>query len=149
MDILNRSRLIAPYGSKLVDLLVHDQEQKESLKALAGSLPSIQITPRSLCDLELLATGAFSPLNKFMGEKDYQRVVHEMRLADGTLFPIPLTLPTEEFEGLGLDREIALRGPQNEILALMRVEEIYRSDMMPKQETFLKPSIPVIHFYPR
>jgi sulfate adenylyltransferase len=63
-----------------------------------------------------------------MGEQDYQRVVEEMRLADGTLFPIPLTLPTEEFEGLGLDREIALRGPQNEILALMRVEEIYRSN---------------------
>jgi sulfate adenylyltransferase len=128
MDILNRSLLIAPYGGKLVDLLVQNQEEKESLKALAGSLPSIQITPRSLCDLELLATGAFSPLQKFMGEQDYQRVVEEMRLADGTLFPIPLTLPTEEFEGLGLDREIALRGPQNEILALMRVEEIYRSN---------------------
>src|SRR5262245_49310565 len=125
MDILNHSLLISPYGGKLVDLLVHDQEEKESLKNLAGSLPSIQITPRSLCDLELLATGAFSPLQQFMGEKDYHGVVDEMRLADGTLFPIPLTLPTEHFEGLALDQEIALRGPQNEILALMKVDEIY------------------------
>jgi len=126
MDTLNRSVLIPPYGGNLMDLLVHDPEERESLKNLAGSLPSIQISLRSLCDLELLATGAFSPLNRFMGEKDYTRVVEEMRLADGTIFPIPVTLPTDEFEGLALDKEIALRGPQNEILALMNVDEIYR-----------------------
>ncbi len=128
MQIINKSVLISPYGGKLVDLLVRDQEEKEALKIYAGSLPSIQISPRSFCDIELLATGAFSPLKTFMGEKDYWRVVGEMRLADGTFFPIPITLPVEEFEGLALDKEIALRGPQNEILAILNVEEIYGWD---------------------
>ena len=125
MTALNDSILISPYGGELKDLFVGDPEERESLKAFAATLPYIQISQRSLCDLELLATGAFSPLDKFMGEEDYSRVVEEMRLGDGTLFPIPLTLPTEGFEGLALDKQMALRGPQNEILALMNVEEIY------------------------
>jgi sulfate adenylyltransferase len=128
MEILNKSVLISPYGGKLSDLLVQDPEEKEALKLYAGSLPYIQISSRTFCDLELLATGAFSPLKTFMGEKDYHRVVGEMRLADGTFFPIPVTLSVEEFEGLELDKEIALRGPQNEILAILNVEEIYRWD---------------------
>ncbi len=128
METLNHSVLIVPFGGKLLDLVVHDPQERELLKQHAGSLPSIQISPRSLCDLELMATGAFSPLDRFMGSRDYRRVVEEMRLADGTLFPIPLTLPAEHFDGLGLDKEIALRGPQNEILAILNVEEIYQWD---------------------
>ncbi len=128
MEIMNKSVLITPYGGKLSDLLIQDPEEKEALKVYAGSLPYIQISSRSFCDLELLATGAFSPITTFMGEKDYHRVVGEMRLSDGTFFPIPVTLPVEEFEGLALDKEIALRGPQNEILAILNVEEIYRWD---------------------
>ena len=80
---------------------------------------------RALCDLELLATGAFSPLDRFMGRADYERVVAEMRLADGTLFPIPVTLPVERIDDLHYDREIALRDSKNNLLAVMTVEEIY------------------------
>lgn len=128
MRTINQSNLISPYGGKLCDLLIRDAEEREALKVYAGGLPSVQISPRSVCDLELLAVGAFSPLKTFMGEKDHRRVVEEMRMADGTFFPIPLTLPVEEFDGLALDKEIALRGPHNEILGILNVEEIYRWD---------------------
>ncbi len=125
MQTINKTVLISPYGGKLCDLVLQDPEEREALKVYAGGLPSIQISPRSVCDLELLVTGAFSPLNRFMGEKDYDRVVEEMRLADGTFFPIPVTLPVDEFQGLALDKEIVLRGPHNEILAVVNVEEIF------------------------
>ena len=128
MQTINKSILISPYGEKLCDLMIHDPEEREALKVYAGSLPSVQISARSVCDLELLATGAFSPMKTFLGEKDYQRVVNEMRMADGTFFPIPVTLPVEPFEGLELDQEIALRGPHNEILAILNVEEIFGRD---------------------
>ena len=119
-----QARLIEPYGGRLVDLLVPPDEH-EALRAHANTLPSIQLSDRALCDLELLATGAFSPLDRFMGRADYERVVAEMRLADGTLFPIPVTLPVERIDDLHYDREIALRDSKNNLLAVMTVEEIY------------------------
>ena len=78
--------LIPPYGGELIDLVV-PEEQADDLKARASGLPSIQLSDRATCDLELLATGAFSPLDRFMGEQDYRRTVAEMRLGDGTVFP--------------------------------------------------------------
>ena len=119
-----QARLIEPYGGRLVDLLVPPDEH-EALRAHANTLPSIQLSDRALCDLELLATGAFSPLDRFMGRADYERVLAEMRLADGTLFPIPVTLPVERIDDLHYDREIALRDSKNNLLAVMTVEEIY------------------------
>jgi len=101
----------------------------EALKAQATRLPSIQISERAMCDLELLATGAFSPLDRFMGQADYQRVLEEMRLANGQLFPIPVTLPVQAGEGIELDKEIALRNSRNELLAVMTIEEIYKWDL--------------------
>ena len=71
--------LIPPYGGRLVDLLVTSEERQNSLRK-AVELPSIQLSPRSLCDLELLATGAFSPLDRFMGRADYERVLGEWKL---------------------------------------------------------------------
>jgi sulfate adenylyltransferase len=116
--------LIAPYGGRLVDLLAGDEERREA-SARAAGLPSIQLSPRSLCDLELLATGAFSPLDRFMGRADYLRVVEDMRLAAGPLFPIPITLPVADTRGLGEGAEVALRSPGNDVVAVMRVEEIW------------------------
>ena len=86
------SSLIAPYGDTLIDLMVPAAEL-EAVKAHASNLPSIQLSARAVCDLELLATGAFSPLDRFMGREDHQRVLDEMRLANGYLFPLPVTLP--------------------------------------------------------
>lgn len=99
-----------------------------ALKAYAGRLPSIQISERSVCDLQLLASGAFSPLDRFVGELDYQRILDEMRLGNGHLFPIPVTLPVNAAPELRLDREIALRSSKNELLAVMTIEQIYEWD---------------------
>src|SRR6185436_18913871 len=84
------------------------------------------LSDRSLCDLELLAIGAFSPLSRFLNRADYERVLGEMRLADGTLWPMPVTLPVQEAEAPALDSEIALRDGRNELIAVMRVEEAFR-----------------------
>src|SRR5205823_15086906 len=87
MDLTNiEYPVITPYGGRLVDLVVPEAEAKD-VASYASKLPSLQLSARSLCDLELLAVGAFSPVNRFMGQADYERVLTEMRLADGTLFP--------------------------------------------------------------
>ena len=127
MFVSKNSTLIAPHGGKLVDLTV-PVEAFDGLKAYASQLPSIQISPRSVCDLELLATGAFSPLDRFMGREDHQRVLEEMRLVSGQIFPIPITLPVEASPDLHLDRDIALRNNEYELLAVLTIDEIYKWD---------------------
>ncbi len=119
--------LIAPYGGRLVDLRV-PAEEAPALRAAAGRLPSLQLSDRSVCDLELLASGAFSPLDRFMGRADYDRVVTEMRLASGSLFPIPITLPAEPDPALRVGADIALRDARNDLLAVMTIEEVYEWD---------------------
>jgi sulfate adenylyltransferase len=119
--------LIKPYGGELINLLV-PQEEKKHLKREAQEMPSLQLSPRALCDLELLACGAFSPLDRFMGRADYDRVVEEMRLADGTLFPIPLTLPVGDLKGISEGKPVALRDARNELVAILEVEEVYSWD---------------------
>ncbi len=121
---MNTSKLIPPYGGELIDLLA-PPEALDELKAYANRLPSLQLPERAVCDLELLAVGAFSPLDRFMGREDHQRVLDEMRLADGHLFPLPVTLPVDADAEVRLDSEIALRDRKNEVLAIMTVEEIY------------------------
>ena len=118
------SSLVAPYGGELVNLVVGAEEAAE-LKAQAATLPSVQLSARAMCDLEMLATGAFSPLDRFMGREDHQSVVESLRLSDGRLFPIPVPLPAEPTDGVSLDAEIALRSPNNDLLAVMTVEDIY------------------------
>ena len=122
------NNLIEPYGGKLIDLVVTGEEREELLSR-AFSLPAIQLSPRSMCDLELLATGGFSPLDRFMGQADYERVLQDMRLANGLVFPIPITLPVSDADGVELGQEIALRGPNNELLAVMTVEEKFPWDL--------------------
>lgn len=104
-------------------------EQLDELKSYAGRLPSVQISERSLCDLQLLASGAFSPLDRFVGELDHQRILDEMRLSSGHLFPIPVTLPVSAAPELRLDHDLALRSSKNELLAILTVEEIYEWDV--------------------
>jgi sulfate adenylyltransferase len=110
----------------LVDLLV-PPEDKEELKDHASRLPSIQLSDRAVCDLELLATGGFSPLQGFMGQEDHARVLGEMRLTDGHLSPLPVTLPVAP-EDVHLDQEVALREASNRLLAVLAIEEAYEWD---------------------
>ena len=104
-------------------------EASDELKAYAGRLPSIQISDRSLCDLQLLACGAFSPLNSFTARQDYQRILGEMRLTSGHIFPVPVTLPVDATPEVRLDHDIALRSSKNELLAILTVEDIYEWDI--------------------
>jgi sulfate adenylyltransferase len=128
LEKVESTNLIDPYRGKLVDL-VQEGERAAELHAYAGTLPSIQITPRAECDLELLATGAFSPLDRFMGEADYESVLETMRTADGTLFPIPITLPVNDSDPVEVGKDLALRSQKNNLLAVMAVEEIYAWDL--------------------
>ncbi len=121
------SKLVPPYGGQLVSLLAPDAERL-ALIAKANTLPSAQLTLRSVCDLELLAVGAFSPLNRFMGKADYLHVLKKMRLASGVLFPIPITLPVAKVNFVTPGQEIVLRSPRNEPLAILAIEEVFEWD---------------------
>jgi sulfate adenylyltransferase len=129
-----KANLITPYGGKLVNLLVTGEEREELL-ARSSRLPSVKISSRALCDLELLATGAFSPLDRFMRKADYERVLTEMRLSDGTLFPIPVTLPLDESALPSWGEQITLCDARNNTIAVMQIEEVYHWD--PQREARL------------
>lgn len=122
--LVTSTQLIAPYGGTLVDLTV-PAEYLPDLKAYANSLPSIQISERAVCDLEVMAVGGFSPVDRFMGQADYQSVLDSMRLADGTLFPMPITLPVDPDPNLKVGADVVLRNAKNEALAIMTIEELY------------------------
>ena len=122
-----KAKLITPYGGKLVNLVVEGKEREELL-AHAAKLPSIKITMRNLCDLELIASGGFSPLTTFMGKADYDRVLKEMRLADGTLFPLPITLTADPKELPTVGEELALRSANFDLIAVMTLDEVYHWD---------------------
>lgn len=119
--------LIKPYGGKLINLLV-PEEEREDVRQHAASLPRVQLTARNVCDLELLATGGFSPLSSFMNRANYDRVLEEMRLTSGELFPLPVTLTVKKNADVSLDGEFALADQHNNVLAVMRVEEIFEWD---------------------
>ena len=100
-------------------------------KAHSKEWPSWDLTPRQLCDLELLMNGGFSPLRGFMNRKDYEGVCNNMRLADGTLWPMPITLDvTEEFaKKLTPGRsKIALRDAEGVMLAVVNVGDVWQAD---------------------
>jgi sulfate adenylyltransferase len=120
-------RLNSPYGGKLVDLLVYGEERDELLE-LSTRLPSVKISMRSLSDLELLATGGFSPLDRFMNKADYERVLTEMRIKDGTLFPIPITLPLDESLLPRWGEQMVLSDTRNNTIAIMQIEDIFQWD---------------------
>ena len=121
------TELNTPYGGTLVDLIVDDARAAE-MKATAKDFASLTLDERGLCDLELLAVGAFSPLRGFLGKADYERVVSESRLADGTLWPLPVTLPVTPGNGVEVGKPLALRDVYGNLLAFLHVEEIYPYD---------------------
>jgi sulfate adenylyltransferase len=124
------SHLIPPHGGELVQLIAQPERIAE-LKAQSKDWLSWDLTARQLCDLELLVTGGFSPLRGFMIRADYEGVCHNMRLASGTLWPMPITLDvTEEFAKKltpGTSK-VALRDPEGVMLAVLHVEEVWQPD---------------------
>jgi len=125
--VTEQSVLVPPYAGHLVDLSVGGEEQADLIER-AKRLASVTISDWALHDLELLAVGAFSPLTRFLGREDYRRVLEDMRLADGTLWPIPVTLPVELPSSVSTGHDIALRDQRNEIVAVMTLEEAFPWD---------------------
>jgi sulfate adenylyltransferase len=123
------SHLIAPHGGELINL-VADAERAAELKAASRDWPSWDLTPRQLCDLELLLNGGFSPLTGFMKRADHDAVCQGMRLAGGTLWPIPILLdvPRELADKLAKAKVLALRDPEGVMLAALHIEEIWDLD---------------------
>ncbi|KAI8390846.1 sulfate adenylyltransferase [Radiomyces spectabilis] len=122
-----------PHGGILKDLHLRDASKQAELKAEAASLPTLVLTDRQLCDIELLLNGGFSPLEGFLNQKDYNSVVEKMRLSSGLLWPVPVTLDVnqEEIDTLSIKHQqrIALLDPRNyDILAILTVEDVYRPD---------------------
>ncbi|MFT6694634.1 MAG: sulfate adenylyltransferase, partial [Paracoccaceae bacterium] len=113
---------IAPISELYVS---YDSAQK--LKLEAAELPSWDMTPRQICDLELLMNGGFNPLKGFLDQADYESVVDNMRLADGTLWPMPITLDvSDDFaEGVQSGQDIALRDQEGVILAILSISDKY------------------------
>ena len=122
--LTNRTRLMQTNLSPIPELFVsHESAQK--LKVEAGNLTSHDLTPRQICDLELLMNGGFNPLKGFLSEADYTSVVETMRTADGVLWPIPITLDVNEkfADTIELGQDIALRDQEGVILATMTVTD--------------------------
>ncbi len=121
--------LISPYNGELVHVMAPPDRAAE-LQAQSKHWPSWDLSPRQLCDLELLMCGAFSPLAGFMSRADYDTVCQNMRLKKGTLWPIPITLDVPETFAKSLKEgaSIALRDAEGVMLAALHVEEIWQAD---------------------
>ncbi|MBA4601503.1 sulfate adenylyltransferase [Thermoactinomyces mirandus] len=119
--------IIAPHGGTLINRVLTGEEKKDWMER-AAYFPKISVSARILSDLLCIATGAFSPLTGFLGEKDYRSVLKQMRLSDGTVWSIPVTLPVPEERETEIARVdyISLINTQGQIIAVMRVEDLYR-----------------------
>ncbi|KIL36346.1 sulfate adenylyltransferase [Cohnella kolymensis] len=121
---------IQPHGGKLINRLAEGRERQELLSRAAG-LASIQVNNWTISDLDLIGVGAFSPLTGFMNESDYLSVVNTMRLADGTIWSIPITLTvtSDQAAKLSIGQEAALVGESDGILyGVIEIESIYTVD---------------------
>jgi len=129
MYLMNAGTSVIPHGGSLVDL-VADEERAQMLKEIALNLPDITLNDRQECDLELLSTGAFSPLTGFMTRSDYESVIDRMRLQNDVLWPIPICLDVTELQVRSLEagQSVALRDPEGYLLAVMHVEDIWKVD---------------------
>lgn len=130
------SKLVKPHGGELKPLII-DGDALENEIVLARELPVVRMSSRETSDLIMMAIGAFSPLDGFMVEKDYQGVVKEMHMADGTLWPIPITLSVSEDKARGLKEgeDIALVDDEtNLLMGKMTVQEKYSYDKVKEAE---------------
>ena len=142
--------LIEPHGGELVDLIV-DERRALELKSESRDWPSWDLTPRQLCDLELLLDGSFSPLRGFMTRDDHEAVCESMRLADGTLWPIPITLDVsqEVADTLEVGGSLALRDEEGVMLARLNVEQIWKPDLAAEAARVFgteNPEHPAVHY---
>lgn len=117
------------------DLLV-SEEKKKKLKDDSKSMQSWNLTLRQVCDLEMLSNGAFAPLTGFLNKADYESVCKDMRLADGSLWPIPVTLDVDEkfAKSLKKGEKVALRDLEGVILAVLTVGDVWKPNKSTEAE---------------
>ena len=121
---------VPPHGSEQLVNLLLEPDAAEQLKSDAGAYPSITLSQRQMCDLELLMNGAFTPLTGFMGQAAYEAVLDSLSLPDGTLWPVPIVLDVGEAfaEKVSVGDRIALRDGEGFMPAVLTVEDIWRPD---------------------
>lgn len=135
---------IRPHGGTLVNRVVEGTEREELLQ-LAREYKTLSVNTWTLSDLDLIAVGAFSPLTGFLNEQDYHSVVKNMRLADGTVWSIPITLAVEEdvASGLAIGDKVSLIGEEDgEIYGLLDIESIYTVDQNLEAQNVFKTTDP-------
>lgn len=127
--------LVETHGGKLRNLVL-DATASTPIKNKAKSLPSWTLNDRQICDLEMLLNGGFSPLNGFLNKADYNSVLDNMRLQNGTIWPIPITLDvTDDFANkMSQSDEIALKDKEGFTIAVMSVESIWSPDKTAEAE---------------
>ncbi|HET7579659.1 MAG TPA: sulfate adenylyltransferase, partial [Bacillales bacterium] len=108
---MKKTTTIEPHGGKLVERELKGKKKNKYLKK-AKSMPSLTLSKWSISDVELIAIGGFSPLTGFMGKEDYLSVLDNLRLANGLVWSLPVTLPAteEEADKLNIGDEVALKG---------------------------------------
>jgi sulfate adenylyltransferase len=121
--------LVRPHGGKLVNRVL-DAQAADAARKEAEGLTAITLSPREAFDLEMVAIGAFSPIEGFMNQADFERVCREMRLADGTVWPIPVILaPANDTSAqIKKGQKVALKDDKGRLLGTMTVEEKYAHD---------------------
>src|SRR3954454_13651722 len=114
--------LVAPHGGTLINRVV-DDAKAQALRKEAQGLTAVTLSAREQGDLEMIAIGAFSPLTGFMGQKDFEGVCKNMRLASGTVWPIPVILsPADDVAAkINPGQRIALHDEKGRLLAVMNV----------------------------
>ena len=146
---MGKTSLIQPNGGELINRLAGPDRAAE-LTAEAASLPSIRLSPKQACDLEMIAIGAFSPLTGFVGSKDFESICQTMRLTSGVVWPIPITLAVDEPTKAALSEggRAALFHGDGTLLAILQVNEIYPHDnAVPVWHFFVRGS-EIVHFQP-
>jgi sulfate adenylyltransferase len=120
-------------------ILIVEPNRAAELKAHSKEWPSWDLTPRQICDVELLLSGGFSPLRGFLTRADYEGVCHNMRLTNGILWPMPITLDVTEEFAKSLkpgSSKVALRDAEGVMLAVLSVEDIWQPDRSSKPRAY-------------
>lgn len=126
-----KSDLVPAHGGKLSPLRVSDPTEHATLIRRAADLTQVSLNSKSISDVIMLGTGAYSPLPGFMGEADYLKVVEQMRLSNGILWPIPVTLPIsrDQSNKMSPGSDVALMDEaENQVMAIMSISEIFEYD---------------------
>jgi len=126
---LIKNNLIVPHGNRLVDIMIDEHTERKKLIEEAKTLPKIKLSTLEFSDLIMLGIGAFSPLEGFMDRANYEAVLENMKLSDGTLWPLPVTVSVDNKDNYKVGDTAALISPySDEVVGRIQIEDIYSFD---------------------